>query len=136
MRSAKQQVVLQQEKAVLVYDAACPVCANAVAWIAANEREGSFELLPCQSETLAARFPFLDRTDCMQAMHLVLPGNAVLQGDQALPEILKRSRRYRMLAFLFRLPGSRTLSRLLYRWFAEHRYAIAHLFRLSLPKNK
>jgi len=136
MKKTKHQSVIQEKKAILIYDAACPVCSNAVRWIEENKIPGTFELLPCQSETLDTRFPLLDRAACMQAVHLVLPNGAVLQGEKTLPEILRRTRRYRILAILFRLPGSQTVSRFLYRWFAKQRYAISNLFHLSLPKNK
>jgi predicted DCC family thiol-disulfide oxidoreductase YuxK len=67
----------------------------------------------------------------MQAMQLVLPDNTVLSGEKALPEILKRLRRYGPVATLFKLPGSEILSRVFYRWFADRRY---HIARLLFPK--
>jgi predicted DCC family thiol-disulfide oxidoreductase YuxK len=123
-----------KKKAALIYDGSCPICRSTVAWIEENEKEGSFELLPCQSETLNRRFPSVDRDACMRAMHLVLPDGTVLAGEKALPEIFKRLRRYRPAAVLFKLPGAETLGRVLYRWFADRRYRIARLFHLSGPK--
>lgn len=61
----------------------------------------------------------------MKAMHLVLPDGKVLVGEQALPEIVTRLRRYRFAAVVFKLPGAATLSRIAYRWFADRRYRIA-----------
>jgi predicted DCC family thiol-disulfide oxidoreductase YuxK len=107
-----------------------------VKWIEKKEEEDSFEMVPCRSETLDARFPSVDRAACMQAMHLVLPDGTVLRGEKALPEIFKRLKRYRPLAALFRLPGAELLSRVFYRWFAVRRYKIAGLFHSSLRKNK
>lgn len=126
-RKAKER----QKKAVLIYDGNCPVCGKTVAWIKGNEKKGEFEMLPCQSETMKQRFPSIERAVCMQAMQLVLPDGAVLSGEKALPEILKRLRRYSPAAALFKLPGSEILSRAFYRWFANRRY---HIAKLLFPK--
>ncbi len=112
-------------RATLIFDGSCPVCSSTVKWIGENEREGAFEMLPCQSDALTSRFPEVERAACMQAMHLVLPEGKVLAGEQALPEIFIRLKRYRFAAGLFKLPGATMLSRIAYRWFADRRYRIA-----------
>ncbi len=122
-----------KKKAALIYDGSCPICSSAMAWIEENEKEGSFELLPCQSEVLDERFPSVERAACLRAMHLVLPDGTVLAGEKALPEIFKRLRRYRTAAVLFKLPGAEMLGRVFYRWFADRRYRIARLFHLAKP---
>ncbi len=121
-------------KTALIYDAACPICSTIVKWIEKREEKDSFEMVACQSETLDARFPSVDRAACMQAMHLVLPDGTILRGEKALPEIFKRLKRYQPLAVLFRLPGAELLGRIFYRWFAARRYAIAGLFHSLFPK--
>jgi predicted DCC family thiol-disulfide oxidoreductase YuxK len=130
----KHEEITGKRKAALIYDGTCPICSSTVAWIEENEKEGSFEMLPCQSETLDERFPSVERAACMQAMHLVLPDGTVLAGEKALPEIFKRLRRYRPAAVLFKLPGAEMLGRVFYRWFADRRYRIARFFHLSMPK--
>lgn len=112
-------------EATLVFDGSCPICAGTVKWIEANEFEGSFEMLPCQSASVSERFPSVERAECMRAMHLVLPDGTVLAGEKALPEIFSRLKAYRVFAPLFRMPGAGVLSRIAYRWFAERRYRIA-----------
>lgn len=114
-----------KDRATLIYDGKCPVCAGAVKWIRENELSGSFEMVACQSEKRAALYPEVNRSDCMTAMHLVLPDGARLVGEQALPGIVARLRGYRFAAPLFRLPGATALSRIAYRWFADRRYHIA-----------
>lgn len=113
---------------VLIYDAECPVCRAAADWVLRNavDRE-AFETLPCRSEDTRARFPAVTETACLQAMHLVLPDGTILAGERALPEILRRTRRYRLAADLFRLPGAGILSRFFYRAFARRRHRISHL---------
>ena len=112
-------------KAVLIYDGDCPVCAETIRWIRENERKDSFEMLPCQSGEVRKRFPLIEPAACMQAMQLILPDGKILSGEKALPEILKRLKRYSPAAALFSLPGSEILSRSFYRWFADNRYYIA-----------
>jgi predicted DCC family thiol-disulfide oxidoreductase YuxK len=114
-------------RAVLIYDGECPVCRKTVTWIRENMRKDAFEMIPCQSEEARKRFPFVEQAVCMQAMQLILPDGAVLSGEKALPEIVKRLERYSPAAALFDLPGSEILARSFYRWFADNRYHIANV---------
>jgi len=115
--------------AVLVFDADCPVCRAAADWVRRNAAvPDAFEYLPCRSAESRSRFPAIAEPACLQAMHLVLHDGTILAGEQALPEILRRTRRYRRAAALFRLPGAGVLSRLLYRAFARRRHRISRLF--------
>lgn len=120
---------MESHPAVLIYDAECPVCRAAADWVRRNaSRPGSFEYLPCRSSGTRSRFPEIAEAACLQAMHLVLEDGTVLAGERALPEIVRRTRRYRRAALLFRLPGAGIASRLLYRAFAERRHRISRLF--------
>ena len=118
--------------AVLIYDGNCPVCKAAVKWIKENEKKGAFEFLPCRSKARRERFPLVTEELCMDAIQLVLPGGKVLPGEKAMPEILKRLKRYAAASDLFRLPGSDILSGTFYRWFADRRYRIA---RILFPRS-
>jgi len=112
--------------AALIYDADCPVCRAAADWVRRNALDpDTFEYLPCRSAETRARFPAIAESACLQAMHLVLPEGTILPGEQALPEILGRTRRYRRAAVLFRLPGAGIVSRFLYTAFARRRHRIA-----------
>ena len=113
----------------LVYDADCPVCRAAADWVRRNAvAPGTFEYLPCRSAETRSRFPAIAEAACLQAMHLVLPDGTILAGERALPEILRRTRRYQWAAVLFRFPGAGILSRFLYSAFARRRHRISHLF--------
>jgi predicted DCC family thiol-disulfide oxidoreductase YuxK len=110
----------------LVYDADCPVCRAASDWVRRNAvAPDTFEYLPCRSEETRSRFPAIAEAACLQAIHLVLPDGTILVGEQALPEILRRTRRYRWAAILFRVPGAGIVSRFLYSAFARRRHRIA-----------
>ncbi|GAB4388839.1 MAG: hypothetical protein Kow0025_10530 [Thermodesulfovibrionales bacterium] len=114
-------------RAVLVYDADCPICRRTIGWIEENARKGTIATLPCQSPEVERRFPSVRRASCMRAMQLVLPGGEVLSGEEAVPEILARLKGYSPAARLFSLPGTMPVSRALYRWFADRRYHVADI---------
>jgi len=117
---------MEAAPAALIYDADCPVCRAAADWVRRNAVvPGAFEYLPCRSAETRSRFPAIDEAACLQAMHLVLPDGTIRAGEHALPEILRRTRRYRRAAVLFRLPGAGILSHFLYRAFADRRHRIA-----------
>jgi len=120
----------------LIFDGTCPICKSTVAWIRENEIEDSFEMIPCQSESLLSRFPGVTRSACTNAMHLVLPDGRVLAGENALPEIVKRLKRYHRASMLFQLPAARTVSRFAYRWFAARRYRIAEFLAHLVPRRR
>ena len=112
--------------AALIYDADCQVCLAAVDWVRRNAMvPGAFEYLPCRSAEARSRFPAIAEAACLQAMHIVLPDGTILAGENALPEILRRTRRYRLATVLFRFPGAGLLSRILYRAVADRRHRIA-----------
>lgn len=123
------------QSGVLIYDGECPVCVMAVEWVKERSLPDAFEYLSCHSGELSKRFPSIEKTACLQAMHLVLPDGAVLVGERAAPEILRRLRRYRWCASLFGLPGAAALSRVLYRWFAIRRHRAAGFF-FRAPKGR
>ena len=122
-------------RAVLLFDDGCPVCRRAADWVARHGVPGAFELLPCASEDAARRFPSIAANDCLRAMQLVLPDGAVFSGERALPEILRRTRRYAWAAPMFGLPGAGVLSRVIYRWFAGRRHAISSFFFPGPPRS-
>jgi predicted DCC family thiol-disulfide oxidoreductase YuxK len=125
MKKGKARV--HNTEAVLIYDGQCPVCARTIAWIQEHQKKDAFEFLPCQSDDVRKRYPSVKQAVCMQAMQLVLPDGAIVSGEKALPEILKRLKRYSSAAELFKLPGTDTISRAFYRWFADNRYHIANV---------
>jgi len=115
------------QKAVLICDGECPVCQKTVVWIRQHMRKDAFEMIPCQSAEARLRLPSVEQVVCMQAMQLILPVGRILVAEKALPDILKRLKRYGPAAALFNLPGSEVPSRSFYRWFADNRYHIADI---------
>jgi len=122
--------------ATLIYDSRCPICTGSVRWIREHEVSGSFTMVQCQSEERRSLHAAVNRAECMNAMHLVLPDGSVLVGEQAMPYILSRIRGFRFAAPLFKLPGATPLSRIAYRWFAVRRYRIAAVLSHLAGKRK
>lgn len=114
-------------RAVVIYDGACQLCRDGVAWISRRAMRDEFEFLPCQAAERRTRFPWMEERACMEAMQLVLPDGRVLRGAAAMPEILRRLKGWHWLAALFRLPGMGLLAPSVYAWIARHRYRISTL---------
>lgn len=123
-------------RAVLVYDASCPICRKVMERVRESSDEDAFEFLPCGSEGALGRYPGIRTSDCLRAVHLVLPDGRVLSGAEAAPEIFARIPRYRRAATFLRLPGTRPLAALLYRVFARNRHWIGHLLFPDASRRK
>ncbi|MFO0794390.1 MAG: DCC1-like thiol-disulfide oxidoreductase family protein, partial [Candidatus Brocadiaceae bacterium] len=88
-------------------------------------RKDAFEFIPCQSDERRKRFPQITDDACLQSVHLALPNNRILRGDEVLPEIMKRLRGFRWFSFLFKLPLMNMALYAIYRWVANNRYIIS-----------
>lgn len=112
--------------ATLVYDADCAMCRASALWLMRRAMTaGELEILPCRSAPRRQRFPQITDERCLRAMQLVLPDGRVLEGADAVPELLRRVPRWRWVAALFALPGVRGLSRRVYAWIAANRMRIS-----------
>jgi predicted DCC family thiol-disulfide oxidoreductase YuxK len=112
------------EPAVLVYDAECPACRASALWLLKRAMVAGateLDLLPAASRVRRARYPEISEAACARAMQLVLPDGRVLGGADAVPEIVRRVPRWRWIATLFALPGTRAASRRAWAWIAARR---------------
>jgi len=116
------------DRAVLIYDEACPICNASAEWLREHQKKEAFDFLACQSQERRERYPQVIETACMEAMQLVLPDGAVLSGERALPEVIRRLRGLGPFALIFDFPGAYSVAGPLYRWFARRRYRIASVF--------
>lgn len=113
------------DKPTLIYDGDCGVCGRAIAWLRANVPEDRIDLLPCQDPERAEAFPEISEAACMEAVQLVMPDRTVYSAEQAIPPVLRLTRRWGWLGFLFQLPGASLVTPAVYRWIARNRYAIS-----------
>jgi predicted DCC family thiol-disulfide oxidoreductase YuxK len=86
---------------------------------------GELEILPCRSGPRRARFPQITEKRCMRAMQLVLPDGRVLEGADAVPELLRRIPHWRWAASFMDVPGMRAVARRAYAWIAANRMRIS-----------
>jgi predicted DCC family thiol-disulfide oxidoreductase YuxK len=108
---------------IVVYDGGCGVCSAGSRWIVRLDWLGSVACLPLQSSGLARLG--LDPEACMQAMHVVLPGNHVRRGGDAFRAILARLLLSMPLALFLAVPPLPALVRAVYPWFASRRRALS-----------
>jgi predicted DCC family thiol-disulfide oxidoreductase YuxK len=120
--------------ALLIYDAQCPVCARGVDWLRQQIPPETLEYAPCGGEAHLERHPEISGEACMRAVHLVMPGGRVYAGADALPPLLRMTRRGRPLARLTALPGVLPALRLFYAWFAPRRLRVSALLGMTLPE--
>lgn len=114
------------ERATLVYDAECAMCRASALWLMRRAiRGGRLEILPCRSAVRRVRFPQIAEEACLTAMQLVVPDGRVLAGADAVPELLRRVRGWRHVAWVFELAPVRPLARRLYAWVARNRMKIS-----------
>ncbi|MBN2312031.1 MAG: DUF393 domain-containing protein [Candidatus Hydrogenedentes bacterium] len=122
----------------LIYDAQCPLCSAATAWLMERTPAGAIELLPCQSPERAARFPAIAEATCLEAVQVISPDGVVYAGERALPHLLRLMNGWRWFAWVFAVPGVSLLAPFAYRWVAAHRHALSVLVarKHPLPEDK
>ena len=86
---------------------------------------GALEILPCRSAVRRERFPHVPETLCLTAMQLVLPDGRILEGADAVPELLRRIPHWRWAGSFMAVPGARAVARRAYAWIAAHRMRIS-----------
>ena len=112
----------------MIFDGGCGLCGAGSRWIARLDWLGTISSLPLQSPALARLG--LDPTACLQAMHVVLPGNRVRTGGDAVRAILARLPLSMPLALCLAVPPLPALVRAVYPWFAARRRDISATCRL------
>jgi predicted DCC family thiol-disulfide oxidoreductase YuxK len=102
-------------KAVLIYDADCPLCRRAAAWAEQRALPDALIILHCGSLEQLRAHPEMLQEQCEAAPQLVLPDGSVLEGNALLPSLLDRLHGWRWLAWAMRAPGLAWLAPLVYR---------------------
>ncbi len=120
----------------LVFDGACGMCRNAVAFLQARLGRGRLDFQPCQ-EVGAILEELGEAPDCcMEEALLLVPrkngGTSVLRGAAAVNGALRSLRAgravgWRVLGGLYLIPGVGWVQRVAYRWVARNRHR--HVFQ-------
>ena len=121
---------------VIIYDGQCSLCCGCMKWIELHAIcKDDFEFIMCQSESWQQRFPEISEDKCRKSFHLILSSGQVLIGDHAIPEIIKRLKRFHWLSPFFKLPLSKHIMFVIYRFISNNRYIISQTI-LPLVYNK
>lgn len=110
---------------VIIYDGDCEFCRRQVDRIHKKDRAGRFELLPKQHPDLLRRLPQLSGADLSQGLRLVTPAGRVYVGADAVHQIARELPGWRLLAWVYCVPGLRQLLRAGYASVATHRQSLS-----------
>jgi predicted DCC family thiol-disulfide oxidoreductase YuxK len=110
---------------VVLYDGHCRICTGGARRLAALARPGAVEMRDFQEPGVLAAFPQLTYERCMQAMQLVTPEGRVFSGAEAVVRALATRRLVGAPAYLYYVPGLRSLADGAYAWIARNRYRLS-----------
>lgn len=124
MAQGPQRVILHQalDKPVVLFDGQCIFCQRQAANLAAIAGPDAFDLLDFHQPGVLERFEGLDHEACMRAMQLIDPAGNRFEAMEAAARALMRRPLIGWLAYLYYLPGVRSLSEWVYRRIAKRRY--------------
>lgn len=110
-------------KPTLVYDGDCAFCRRWIERLRRWDPHGEIAVVPLQQTDRVAAFR-IPHAALEEAMHLILPDGRVFAGAAATPEILRRLRGRRWLAWAFAVPGVPWVAARVYRWVARRRHRL------------
>ncbi len=111
---------------LVAYDGECALCRRMVDWVQHRDRWGLIVTFPLQNAELLSVAPELAGHPLHLEIHTVDTGSReVRAGSAALPQILGRLPRWRVLAPLLSLPGASALARRVYLWVAARRFRLS-----------
>lgn len=109
----------------VIYDGYCKVCKKLVAGLIRWDRKGELEILPSQTPTLSARYPWIPAKAYLESVQFIENHNGTTwQGAAALEHIIDVLPKGRLITWIFSIPFVRPLAEKFYRWFAKNRYRL------------
>lgn len=117
-------VDIPPQRIAVIYDATCRFCIVGSARLAALALPGTIELVGSTSPSLAARFPQVTPEMIHAALQLVRPDGGVCSGAEAIAEALATRPLWRLVTWIYFVPGIRWLVDRLYEFVARNRYRI------------
>ena len=110
----------------IIYDSNCSLCCGCMEWIKLKAiTKNSFRFVSCNSEKRVVQFPSVQKEDCFESIHVITSQKKVLKGDNAIPEIVARLKKYNKLAVFFKIPILSNILYIIYRCIAKNRYIIS-----------
>lgn len=111
-------------RACILYDGQCSFCGRQVERIRRRDRHGKFDYLAFEDAEVKRRFGHLDLDDVEAGMRLITPEERVYAGSDAVYQIARRIPSWRVLSWLYRVPGARRFFTCIYGWIARNRHRL------------
>lgn len=118
----ERKIHLKPDPAIIVYDGNCRFCIRQMRWIQARDSRQVFEFVPSNSDGLFDRFPCLREQNLNSGLRVILSPDEVAAGSDAVHAIARRLPRWRYLAWIYNIPGTKPLWQAAYAWIAARRY--------------
>jgi predicted DCC family thiol-disulfide oxidoreductase YuxK len=106
----------------VLYDGACGLCRASVERVRPYDRSGKIEFMDLNDESVAARFPQVDRQEALRWMQAVDSRGTVSSGVDAWARIGRLLPGWRYAAWLLLVPGIHFVAQRAYAFVAKNRY--------------
>jgi predicted DCC family thiol-disulfide oxidoreductase YuxK len=113
------------KRPVIIYDGACAFCRRAIGVIRTKAEAEQFLYLPRQTADIEKQFPAVNFADFDKGLQLVDVDGKVHVGTDAIHFILSRLPKFRKLAWMYRMPGLKSIIRWVYSWIATNRLKLS-----------
>ena len=111
----------------LLYDGSCRFCIAGSARLARLAAPGVVRRVSSKDEAEMARFPASVREGIGGALQLVSADGEIASGAAAVSRVLATRRGWRLITWLYWVPGIRQVTDALYRVVARNRYRISRI---------
>ncbi|MCL6516538.1 DUF393 domain-containing protein [Alicyclobacillus sp.] len=111
---------MKPTRLTVLYDAECPLCRRAAAWLQSRDPKGVLEFLPAQRSDEVSACP-LDPEAVLEQIHVVSPEGELRTGADGVVWALSQLPRYGWLRAVYAIPGVRSIAQAVYRRVAENR---------------
>ena len=106
----------------VLYDGGCNLCRASVARVRRMDPRGRIELLDLHDASVPARFPQVDLDEAKRLMQAVDPHGRVYSGVDAWARVGLSLPGWKLIAWLFLVPGIHFVAQHSYAWVARNRY--------------
>ena len=112
------------EPLVLLYDGTCRFCLASTKRLLRWARPGAVRPVPLQDEAAVARLPGRPETGEAMTLQLMYPDGRIAKGAAATFGVLETRPVWKLLTWIYRVPGLKQLIDWEYAFIARHRYRI------------
>lgn len=124
IRSRMDRSVADPAKWLLLYDGECRFCIAGSTRLAAMARPGLIERVDLRDRALLARYPSIPSDVDYSALRLVMPNGRMSSGAEAIALALGSRPVWKLITWLYWVPGIRQVTDALYRWVARNRFRV------------